>query len=137
MSSEMINLRQAGLKVTQPRLKILQLFANSKKRHLSIDDVCRILKKTNKEIGVATIYRVLAQFESSGILRRSNLNPYQSFYELDADDNHVHMLCIKCGSVEEFYDADVEKNHQFIISNNGAKLIKSSIVIYVICKNCQ
>ena len=130
------NLKQVGLKITQPRLKILHIFENSKYRHLSADDIHRILKKQNQNVSIATIYRVLGQFESAGILQRLNLGRDQAVYELESDDHHDHMTCIKCYQVEEFFDPMIEYRQQQAVLSKGAKLIGHSSVLYIECVKC-
>ena len=130
------NLKQVGLKITQPRLKILHIFENSKQRHLSADDIHRILQQQNQDVSIATIYRVLGQFESAGILQRLNLGRDQAVYELESDDHHDHMTCVKCHKVEEFFDPIIENRQQQAVADKGAKLIGHSSVLYIECANC-
>lgn len=130
------NLKQFGLKITKPRLKILYIFENSKKRHLSAEDLYKILRQKNEEIGMATIYRVLSQFQSAGIIQRLHLGREQALYELESHDNHDHMICIKCNKVEEFTDKVIENRKKQAVTNKKGKLIGHSSVIYIECEKC-
>lgn len=130
------DLKQAGLKITQQRLKILRIFEESEQRHLSADDVYRIVQQNEEDVGIATVYRVLAQFESAGILQRLNLGREQAVYELDSDDHHDHMICIKCHKVEEFVDHVIEARQTKAVEELGGKLVEHSSVLYIVCKEC-
>ncbi|WP_119342644.1 ferric iron uptake transcriptional regulator [Facilibium subflavum] len=130
------DLKQAGLKITQQRLKILHIFENADKRHLSADDVFKLLQQNNEEVGIATVYRVLAQFESAGILQRLNLGGDQAVYELESDEHHDHMICIHCHKVEEFVDDVIEARQIKAVEEHGGQLIEHSSVLYIKCKDC-
>ena len=130
------NLKQAGLKITQQRLKILGIFEGSEQRHLSADDVYRVVQQNEADVGIATIYRVLAQFESSGILQRLNLGREQAVYELNSEDHHDHMICVKCHKVEEFIDHVIEVRQVKAVEELGGTLIEHSSVLYIECKSC-
>ena len=130
------DLKQAGLKITKQRLKILHIFENSPEHHLSADDVFRILQQNNEEVGIATVYRVLAQFESAGILQRLNLGRDQAVYELESDDHHDHMTCVECNKVAEFVDPVIEARQEKAVEELGGKIIGHSAVLYIICKDC-
>lgn len=130
------DLKQAGLKITQQRLKILRIFEESEQRHLSADDVYRIVKEKEEDIGIATVYRVLAQFESAGLLQRLNLGREQAVYELDSDDHHDHMICVKCHKVEEFVDHVIEARQVKAVEELGGTLVEHSSVLYIECKDC-
>lgn len=130
------NLKSSGLKATLPRLRILEVFQNSDQRHLTAEDVFRILINEHSDIGLATVYRVLAQFEQAGILRRSNFEPGKSIYELDEGEHHGHMVCLMCGRVDEFVDAKIEKRQQEIADEYGFLLQEHSVSMYGLCAHC-
>ncbi len=134
MNSE--NLKGLGLKITKPRMKILNAFEQSEKRHLSAEDVFEILMRSHDDVPLATIYRVLNQFESAGILKRLNFNQEQSVYELDDGDHHDHLICVKCNKVEEFCDDIIEQRQTEIAKSRGAEIVDHSLCIYVTCASC-
>src|SRR5574344_16177 len=107
-------LKSTGLKATLPRLKILEIFQRSALRHMTAEDVFRVLLEERSDIGLATVYRVLTQFEQAGILLRSNFESGKAVYELDEGQHHDHLICISCGKVEEFYDPEIEKRQQMV-----------------------
>jgi Fur family transcriptional regulator, ferric uptake regulator len=127
------NLKNAGLKATLPRLKILELFENSKERHLSAEDVYKILITTGEDVGLATVYRVLTQFEEAGLLSRHHFESGKAVFELNEGTHHDHIVCVKCGRVEEFYDAEIEKRQQEAAESRGFKMQEHSLMIYGIC----
>ena len=131
------DLKKAGLKVTLPRLKILEILENAKEHHLSAEDIYRILQKTNKEIGLATVYRVLTQFEEAGLVIRHHFEGEHSIFELNHGLHHDHLVCIQCGRVEEFVDADIEKKQQEIAKKVGFTITDHSLNIYGICAKCR
>ena len=112
-------LKNMGLKATLPRLKILEIFQNGKQRHMSAEDVYRELIAENQEIGLATVYRVLTQFEQAGLLKRSNFESGKAVFELEQGQHHDHLVCLQCGRVEEFYDAEIEKRQASIARERG------------------
>jgi Fur family ferric uptake transcriptional regulator len=130
------DLKQAGLKITQQRLKILHIFEASDQRHLSADDVYKILQQNNEDVGIATVYRVLAQFESAGLLQRLNLGLEQAIYELDSKTHHDHMICMSCHKVEEFVDHVIEAREIKAVEELGGKLLEHSSVLYIKCREC-
>lgn len=130
------DLKEKGLKTTIPRVKILEVLENSKKRHLSVEEVYRLLFEQKVEIGLATIYRVLSQFEKSGIVAKLNFDN-QAVYELSTDEHHDHIVCIKCGSIEEFQDNVIEQHQQDIAKDYGYQLTDHCLYLYGICKDCQ
>jgi Fur family transcriptional regulator, ferric uptake regulator len=144
----MQNLKKIGLKATTPRLKILELFQNSTQRHLSADDVYRSLMIENQDIGLATVYRVLAQFEQAGILSRNYFagndtggvsgGGGRAVYELADAQHHDHLVCLDCGKVEEFFDADIEAKQHAIAKTKGFALADHALSLYAHCtkKNC-
>ncbi len=137
MSSRLHDLKTHGLKVTQPRLKILQIFEQTVQRHLSAEEVYQLLLAAGEEIGIATVYRVLGQFEASGILMRLNFDGDQSVYELNDGEHHDHLICVICHKVEEFYDEVIEQRQCDLVAARGDKIVEHSHYIYVECKDCQ
>ena len=133
--SEDKNLRKAGLKVTLPRVRILEIFEQSSERHLSADDVYKKIIDSGDEVGLATVYRVLTQFESAGILMKQNFESGTSVYELSSNPNfaehHDHMVCIKTGKVIEFNDQVIEEIQEKLADSHGYKLIDHKLVLYV------
>lgn len=137
MSSENHELRKAGLKVTLPRVKILQLLENSETRHLSAEDVYKALLEADEDVGLATVYRVLTQFESAGLVERHHFEGGHSVFELSTLDHHDHLVCSKCGIVEEFYDEVIETQQEKIAKKFGFEITDHSLNLYGICKDCQ
>ncbi len=130
------DLKKVGLKTTIPRLKILEVLEKSSKRHLSVEDVYRHLMSQNVEIGVATIYRVLAQFEKSGMVNKLTFES-QAVFELNTDEHHDHLVCIKCGNIDEFKDNVIEQHQEDIAKKYGYKLTDHCLYLYGLCPNCQ
>ncbi|SER13420.1 Fur family transcriptional regulator, ferric uptake regulator [Nitrosomonas sp. Nm51] len=128
-----IDLKTIGLKTTLPRLKILNLFENSPIRHLSAEDVYKELINENEDIGLATVYRVLTQFEQAGLLERHHFESGKAVFELKNEGHHDHLVCMQCGRVEEFYDADIEKRQEAIAKERGFKLREHSLSLYAEC----
>lgn len=128
-----VELKSMGLKATLPRLKILEIFQNGKQRHMSAEDVYRELLAENQEIGLATVYRVLTQFEQAGILKRSNFESGKAVFELEEGHHHDHLVCLQCGRVEEFYDAEIEKRQQEIAKERGFSLQDHALSLYGNC----
>ena len=137
MSSENQELRKAGLKVTLPRIKILQILENSANKHLSAEDVYRALIDAREDVGLATVYRVLAQFESAGLVTRHHFEGGHSIFELTPDDHHDHIVCDSCGKVEEFFDEIIEQQQEKIAIKHGFKITDHSLYLYGICPQCQ
>ena len=131
------NLKKAGLKITVPRLKILEIMEKAKDHHMSAEDIYRILLESGEEIGLATVYRVLTQFQEAGLLIRHNFEGGQSVFELDSGEHHDHLVCVKCGRVEEFVDNIIEKRQQEIAKSAGYTITDHSLNIYGICGKCQ
>ena len=124
-------LRKAGLKVTLPRLKILEILENCEQRHLSAEDIYKELLETGEDIGLATVYRVLTQFESAGLVTRHNFEGGHSVFELDAGEHHDHMVCVKTGDVIEFKNAEIERLQEHIAKQHDYELIDHNLVLYV------
>lgn len=131
------NLKKAGLKVTLPRLKILQILEKAKEHHLTAEDVYRSLLDSDEDIGLATVYRVLTQFEEAGLVVRHHFEGDQSVFELDHGQHHDHLVCVKCGRVEEFVDEIIEKRQQEIAKQAGYSITDHSLNVYGICRKCQ
>lgn len=124
-------LRKAGLKITLPRLKILEILESASQRHLSAEDVYRDLLDSGEEIGLATVYRVLTQFESAGLVTRHNFEGGHSVFELDDGGHHDHMVCIESGDVVEFFSEDIERLQYEVAKERGYELLDHSLVLYV------
>ncbi len=124
------DIKRAGLKVTQPRVKILDLLTNSEEHHLSAEDIYRMLLANDEDIGLATIYRVLTQFEAAGLVNRHNFEGGQAVFELASDDHHDHMVCVRSGKVVEFYDEIIEQRQREIAREHGFKITDHSLILY-------
>ena len=124
-------LRKAGLKVTLPRLKILEILENNTQRHLSAEDIYRELLDAGEDIGLATVYRVLTQFESAGLVTRHNFEGGSSVFELDEGEHHDHMVCVETGDVIEFVNDEIEQLQHDIAAKHGYDLIDHNLVLYV------
>jgi Fur family ferric uptake transcriptional regulator len=131
------DLKKAGLKITLPRIKILQILEKAESHHLSAEDVYRVLLESDEDIGLATVYRVLTQFEEAGLVIRHNFEGGHSIFELDLGDHHDHLVCVKCARVEEFVDPTIEERQQEIARNAGFTITDHSLNIYGICGSCQ
>ncbi len=131
------DLKSAGLKVTLPRLKILEVLEKSPNHHLSAEDIYRSLIEQNEEVGVATIYRVLSQFEESGIVQKLNFENNQAVYELCGLEHHDHLVCVKCNKIIEFQDDVIEKHQLQIAKKHGFELTDHSLYLYGLCKDCH
>jgi len=129
-------LKSIGLKATFPRLKILDVFRKAEVRHMSAEDVYRALIGESVEIGLATVYRVLTQFEQAGLLVRSQFDSGKAVFELNEGDHHDHLVCTNCGKVEEFFDAEIEKRQQKIAKDHNFVLTGHALSLYGICQNC-
>ena len=127
------DLKTIGLKATLPRLRILGLFENSPVRHLSAEDVYKILLKEGTDSGLATVYRVLTQFEQAGLLVRHHFESGKAVYELNQGGHHDHLVCLQCGRVEEFYDADIEKRQTRVAEQRGFRIHDHALHIYADC----
>ena len=129
------DIRKAGLKVTVPRLKILELLEKSGERHVSAEDVYRMLLEAGDEIGLATVYRVLTQFETAGLVERHHFEDGYSVFELNRGQHHDHIICIFCGRVEEFIDETIERQQSKIAQEKGFEIGDHSLTIYGRCKD--
>jgi Fur family ferric uptake transcriptional regulator len=127
------NLKSSGLKATLPRLKILEVFEQSPERHLSAEDVYKALLAEDADIGLATVYRVLMQFEQAGLLSRSHFESGKSVFELNEGQHHDHLVCLTCGRVEEFFDPDIESRQRAVAEKRGFTLHDHSLALYATC----
>jgi len=134
---ESSDLKKVGLKATLPRLKILEILESNTKRHMSAEDVYKALLETDEDIGLATVYRVLTQFESADLVKRHHFDSGHSVFELEQGQHHDHIVCIKCGKVEEFLDEIIEEHQRNIAKEKGFKITDHSLYIYGICQDCQ
>ncbi|MDO9358917.1 MAG: ferric iron uptake transcriptional regulator [Polaromonas sp.] len=134
--SNIEELKNTGLKATLPRLKILEIFQGGKQRHMTAEDVFRVLLEDRSDIGLATVYRVLTQFEQAGILSRSHFESGKAVYELNEGQHHDHLVCTSCGRLEEFYDAEIEKRQQIVSKNKGWILQDHAMSLYGLCSEC-
>ena len=129
------DLRKAGLKVTLPRMKILEILEQSTQQHLSAEDIYRVLLDSDEEIGLATIYRVLTQFEGAGLVMRHHFEGGQAVFELDRGKHHDHLICIKCGKIVEFVNASIEEQQKKIAEEAGFKITDHSLILYGECNS--
>jgi len=131
------DLRQAGLKTTLPRLKVLSILESSKVRHMSAEDVYKILLGEDESIGLATVYRVLTQFEDAGLVIRHNFEGDRAVFELNDEDHHDHMVCVSCGSVIEFIDQRIEELQDKVARDHDFGIQDHSLTLYGVCKKCK
>jgi Fur family transcriptional regulator, ferric uptake regulator len=134
---ETSELRNAGLKVTLPRVKILKMLQCSEDRHMSAEDVYRRLMESGEEIGLATIYRVLTQFESAGLVQRHHFEGGQSIFELNEGDHHDHLVCVRCGVIEEFFDETIERRQLAVAERLGFEITDHALILYGVCGECR
>mgnify|MGYP001261541573 FL=1 len=135
--SEIEELKRAGLKTTQPRLKILTILESAAVRHMSAEDVYKCLLEQKEEIGLATVYRVLTQFEASGLVIRHNFEGGRSVFELNDETHHDHIVCVKCGKVVEFSDPGIEKRQHKAAQEAGFVLQDHALYLYGLCNKCS
>ena len=133
MPTNPADLKSSGLKATLPRLKILEIFQSSAVRHLSAEDVYKLLLAENLDVGLATVYRVLTQFEQAGLLSRNHFESGKAVFELNEGSHHDHLVCLDCGLVEEFFDQEIEKRQQRIAEERGFKLSEHALALYGTC----
>jgi Fur family ferric uptake transcriptional regulator len=126
-------LKSTGLKATVPRLKILEVFQRGSERHMTAEDVFRVLLQERSDVGLATVYRVLLQFEQAGILSRSHFESGKAVYELHDGQHHDHLVCLDCGRVEEFYDAEIEKRQNAVAKAKGFTITDHALSLYASC----
>lgn len=132
------DLKNIGLKATGPRLKVLELFERSQMRHMTAEDVYRALTQEGIDIGLATVYRVLTQFEQAGLLKRHHFESDKSVFEINEGHHHDHLVCLQCGKVEEFYDAEIERRQNEIAASRGFEIREHALYLYADCvrKDC-
>ena len=130
-------LKSTGLKATLPRLKILEIFQKGEIRHMTAEDVFRVLLMERSDIGLATVYRVLTQFEQAGILSRGHFESGKAVYELNEGQHHDHFVCTSCGKVEEFYDAEIEKRQTVVAKAKGWTVHEHAMSLYGLCADCS
>ena len=131
MATENNELKKAGLKVTLPRLKILEILERDSERHMTAEDIYQCLRDANEDVGIASVYRVLTQFESAGLVERHNFDSGPAVYELDRGEHHDHMVCTETGKVIEFHNSEIEELQVKIAAENGYQLVGHSLVLYV------
>lgn len=129
-------LKSTGLKATLPRLKILEIFQKAEQRHMTAEDVYRLLLAEQSDIGLATVYRVLTQFEHAGILNRNHFEAGKAVYELREEQHHDHLVCLRCGRVEEFYDAEIERRQAAVAEAKNWVLQDHAMSLYGLCAGC-
>jgi Fur family ferric uptake transcriptional regulator len=130
-------LKSTGLKATFPRLKILELFEKSEIRHLTAEDVYRLLIAENIDIGLATVYRVLTQFEQAGLLERHHFESGKAIFEINGGQHHDHLVCVNCGRVEEFFDPEIERRQSKIAEERGFTIQEHALYIYAECNKAE
>ena len=138
MTNNTPDLKASGLKATLPRMKILEIFQSSTVRHLTAEDVYKILLTENMDVGLATVYRVLTQFEQAGLLHRNHFESGKAIFELNEGSHHDHLVCLDCGRVEEFFDDQIEKRQHAIAEERGFSIAEHSLALYGNCTkvNC-
>ena len=131
-------LKSSGLKATLPRIKVLEMFQKTSQRHMSAEDVFKMLLTEGADVGLATVYRVLMQFEQAGILSRNHFEAGKAVFELNEGSHHDHIVCLDCGRVEEFFDAEIEKRQRSVAQTRGFELQDHALALYATCtkKNC-
>lgn len=130
------DLRQAGLKATLPRIKILHILEAADPHHMSAEEVYKKLLEAGEDVGLATVYRVLTQFEAAGLVRRHNFEGDRSVYEVDDGRHHDHLVCLHCNGVQEFMDEVIEQRQKQVASAASFKMTDHSLTIYGFCRNC-
>lgn len=133
MSANSQNLKNIGLKATLPRLKILELFQRADVRHMSAEDVYKALLQEDMDIGLATVYRVLTQFEQAGLLERHFFESGKAVFEINHGKHHDHLVCVECGRVEEFYDPEIEKRQNAVAEERGFAIQDHALYLYAHC----
>lgn len=131
-------IKNSGLKATLPRIKVLEVFQRAERRHLSAEDVYKALLAEDADIGLATVYRVLTQFEQAGLLSRNHFETGKAVFELNEGHHHDHLVCLSCGLVEEFFDERIEQRQHAIAKDRGFELQEHSLALYAVCtkKDC-
>ncbi|MFT7243629.1 MAG: Fur family ferric uptake transcriptional regulator [Candidatus Azotimanducaceae bacterium] len=137
MPDESQGIKDAGLKITLPRVKILQILESSSIHHMSAEDVYKTLLTNGEEIGLATVYRVLTQFEDAGLVVRHNFEGGHSVFEVATEEHHDHIVCVKCGRVEEFRDDEIEARQRSVANGLGFELTDHNLNMYGLCPDCR
>ena len=137
MSSQAQTLKSSGLKVTLPRLKVLEMFEKNPAQHFSAEEVYTRMVEQGDEIGIATVYRILMQFADAGLLRKSNFDGDKAWFELEDGQHHDHLLCVECGKVVEFFNDSIEKQQHAVAKAHGFELLEHSMVLYGLCAKCK
>jgi len=137
MPTESQDLKDAGLKITLPRIKILQILDSEGVHHVSAEDVYKLLLSNGEEIGLATVYRVLTQFEQADLVTRHNFEGGHSVFELSSEDHHDHIVCVRCGRVEEFKDEEIERRQNQVAEKLGFELTDHNLNMYGLCPGCR
>ena len=133
MPSREDELKSSGLKATLPRIKVLEVFQRSSQRHLTAEDVFKALMVEGADVGLATVYRVLMQFEQAGLLARSHFESGKSVFELNEGTHHDHLVCLTCSRVEEFYDPEIEQRQRAVATDRGFELQDHALALYAVC----
>jgi len=131
------DLKKAGLKVTLPRVKILELLEKADTRHHTAEDIYKALLESGEEVGLATVYRVLTQFETAALVTRHHFESGQAVFELNQGSHHDHLVCVKCGRVDEFYDDIIEQQQAKIASEKGYTITDHNLILYGVCSTCS
>lgn len=131
------HLKKAGLKVTLPRMKVLEILESNRQRHMRAEDVYKALIDSGEDVGLATVYRVLTQFETANLVKRHHFEGGYAVFELDEGGHHDHILCVRCGRVDEFVDEQIEQRQNAIAKQSGYELTDHCLYIYGICTDCQ
>ncbi|WP_395702937.1 ferric iron uptake transcriptional regulator [Aquabacterium sp.] len=126
-------LKSSGLKATLPRIKILEVFQRTSQRHMTAEDVFKTLLTEGADIGLATVYRVLMQFEQAGLLTRNHFESGKAVFELNEGQHHDHLVCLSCGRVEEFFDAEIERRQRAVAQERGFELHEHALALYAVC----
>ncbi len=127
------DIKSTGLKATTPRIKVLEVFQRASQRHMTAEDVYKVLLADNADIGLATVYRVLTQFEQAGLLSRNHFESGKAIYELNEGQHHDHLVCLDCGRVEEFFDAQIEARQRTVAQSRGFDIAEHALSLYAHC----
>ncbi len=130
-------IKNSGLKATLPRIRVLEVFQRSERRHLTAEDVFKALLAEDADIGLATVYRVLTQFEQAGLLSRNHFETGKAVFELNEGKHHDHLVCVNCGKVEEFFDPEIEHRQHEAAKARGFKLQDHALALYVVCERTE
>ena len=133
MTSNADELKSSGLKATLPRIRILEIFQKGEQRHMAAEDVYKALLLDGSDIGLATVYRVLMQFEQAGLLKRNHFESGKSVFELNEGSHHDHLVCLDCGRVEEFFDPEIESRQRAVAQSRGYELQEHALSLYAAC----